>query len=323
MEERKNIESMGASFKEMISVIIPVYNTEEFVVSCIDSVLAQSYTNFELIIIDDGSSDDSYEILKKYDDKRIKLIQQENKGVSATRNRGIDLAKGDYICFIDSDDYIDKNYLENFVKKIYNKENLLIQDIQRFGKRKANYISDKFYLSNNMREIIVFNRLFANGGPVAKFYSTEIIHKNDIRFKLETSYGEDLIFFLEYLKYVKSITYLDVSGYNYNYNNTSASTKRHSFQTYIDVNNSISEFVKFYHIIDSELLRISYEYRWDFIQSTIDKSIEVTKENFDYLSDLMEINFLKFANSNYRRLLYVLLKFKIYKLIIYYRKKII
>lgn len=100
--------------KSLISIIVPIFKAEKYLNKCIDSVLEQTYTNWELILVDDGSPDGSAVICRSYveSDKRIRFFQQENKGASAARNRGIDLAKGDYLAFLDSDDYWHKCYLE-------------------------------------------------------------------------------------------------------------------------------------------------------------------------------------------------------------------
>lgn len=99
--------------KPMISVIVPIYNVESYLARCIDSILIQSFKDFELILVNDGSTDNSLNICKKYlnIDKRIKLVSQINKGLSAARNTGVMHASGDYICFVDSDDFIEKDYL--------------------------------------------------------------------------------------------------------------------------------------------------------------------------------------------------------------------
>lgn len=100
--------------KELISIIVPVYNAEKFIDETIGNVLAQTEENFELLLVDDCSNDSSVSIIKKYNDPRIKLISQPaNKGAAAARNRGIDEAEGRYICFLDSDDLWDKNKLSH------------------------------------------------------------------------------------------------------------------------------------------------------------------------------------------------------------------
>ena len=99
---------------ELISIIVPVYKAEKYLSECIDSIISQTYENFELILIDDGSPDNSGKICDEYaeKDKRIKVIHKENAGVSSARNIGLDNASGEYIAFIDSDDFVDKQYLE-------------------------------------------------------------------------------------------------------------------------------------------------------------------------------------------------------------------
>ena len=98
---------------ELISVIVPVYNVEQYIARCIDSILKQTYTNFEIILIDDGSPDQSGRICDEYAaiDKRITVIHQKNKGLSAARNAGLDIMRGQYVTFIDSDDFIHERYL--------------------------------------------------------------------------------------------------------------------------------------------------------------------------------------------------------------------
>ena len=106
-----------------ISIIVPVYNAEKYLRRCIDSILSQSFTDFELILIDDGSTDLSPQICDEYAsrDNRIKLIYKKNAGVSAARNDGLDIAQGEFITFVDSDDWVDERYLECLYKnKKYN-----------------------------------------------------------------------------------------------------------------------------------------------------------------------------------------------------------
>ena len=105
---------------ELISVIVPVYKVEKYLHKCVDSILAQTYTNLEIILVDDGSPDSCGRICDEYaqKDNRIKVIHQQNGGLSAARNAGLDAATGSYVSFIDSDDYIDKNYFECMEQKL-------------------------------------------------------------------------------------------------------------------------------------------------------------------------------------------------------------
>ena len=106
----------------LFSIIIPTYNRANLIGKAIDSVLAQTYHNWELIIIDDGSTDNTRDVVRSYNDNRIKYFYQENRGRSAARNYGIDISKGDYISFLDDDDYYLENFLEEFFHIISEKK---------------------------------------------------------------------------------------------------------------------------------------------------------------------------------------------------------
>lgn len=174
-----------------ISVIIPVYNTEKYLAECLDSVLNQTFTDWEAICIDDGSTDNSLEILKEYakKDKRIKILTQKNQGLSATRNRGIKIATGKYISFIDSDDKIDKNFysvlFESAEKynadiavaemKIVNKTDIQTNTIKKFITNKfSNKI--KYFNNGSVCDKIFKKTLFDNiSFPVGMYYEDNIV----------------------------------------------------------------------------------------------------------------------------------------------------
>lgn len=108
----------------LVSIIVPVYKVEKYICRCIDSILGQTYQNFELIMVDDGSPDHSRQICEEYakKDSRIHVIRQENQGVSAARNKGLDISSGEYICFVDSDDYIDGHLLSTVIPQMIKKD---------------------------------------------------------------------------------------------------------------------------------------------------------------------------------------------------------
>ena len=134
-----------------ISVIVPVYNLEQKnMYRCLDSIRRQTYTNFEVLIINDGSTDRSGEICSSIvvDDSRFSLISQSNCGVSSARNKGLECARGEYVVFIDGDDYVDDDYLEQFVKKM--PADVVIQSVTDFcwdldGAKTQYHFSDKYY----------------------------------------------------------------------------------------------------------------------------------------------------------------------------------
>lgn len=212
----------------MISVIIPVYNTESYLRRCIDSVLSSVYQDFELLLIDDGSGDNSFQICREYStrDKRIKVIAQEHQGVSAARNRGICESSGEWIVFVDSDDFISCDFLDTVVQKKYEEQDLLIFDFSSANKKPelekkkedGNWkFSDIQYIENEnlylMEKLLRSQQLEKNGctdlrSPWAKAYRRRVIEQYSVCFPTELSMGEDQIFQIEYQMRTKCCTYI-------------------------------------------------------------------------------------------------------------------
>ena len=116
-----------------VSIIVPVYNMEKRLNKCLDSIINQTYKNIEIIVINDGSKDNSLDIIKSYHDDRIKIINQDNQGISVARNNGIKASSGDYLCFVDSDDYIETNMIDELVNKIsIDKSDIVVCDYYMF-----------------------------------------------------------------------------------------------------------------------------------------------------------------------------------------------
>ena len=103
---------------KLVSIVVPVYNAEKYIRECIDSIINQKYQNIELILVNDGSTDNSYDIINGFNDNRIIIINQENQGVSTARNIGIEAAKGDYFCFVDADDLLETDFIYSMVLEI-------------------------------------------------------------------------------------------------------------------------------------------------------------------------------------------------------------
>lgn len=216
--------------KPLVSIIIPVYNSEMYIEECIRSVISQTYKNIEIIIVNDGSIDKSEEIIKNLmnEDNRIKYITQENSGPSKSRNNGIDNSNGDYIFFVDSDDTVDNNYIEYMLNEIINKKKDIVccgyTDISKYGTCKV----DDFKNEDNLNKEN-FLQMACNGtaGVLwSKIFKKDIIINNNIRLNEEIFMCEDLIFVLEYISKCKSFGVIDDSLYNYNrLNDSSISSK--------------------------------------------------------------------------------------------------
>lgn len=190
----------------VVSVIVPVYKVENVLHYCIDSILNQTYKDFELILVDDGSPDNSGKICDEYakKDNRIKVIHKENGGVSSARNCGIDAAKGKYVCFVDSDDYVNKNYLEILIKtksKHPEIDNIwcYFQTVTNYDSSAGNLIVDDNKNIYSVKDIMTLHEKWLDAGPVCKLYDRKTILKNGLTFDSNLSLGEDLIFNFQYL----------------------------------------------------------------------------------------------------------------------------
>lgn len=207
-----------------ISVIVPVYNTENYIGRCIESILNQSFSNFELILINDGSTDRSSEIIKSYDDNRIVFIDNNNNGVSETRNIGIKAAKGEYIQFVDSDDFIDKDMLKDTLKLLEDSNADCVMtglhlDIEQDSKISTSTQTFEYFEAENKKDIAL-NVLARMGGtyinsPINKLYKRNIIIENNIFMDKSIDLGEDFLFNLIYLKYCNKVIFSDKCYYHY------------------------------------------------------------------------------------------------------------
>lgn len=222
----------------IISIIIPVYNTEKYLAKCLDSVIAQSFKDWECLLVNDGSTDQSKEICDRFaeTDKRFSVFHTINSGVSAARNLGVNHAAGSYLAFIDSDDWVDDNYLSELYRAIANPGVELsvcgMKWIRPSGTEINQAEGSEFDISReNSDRFVELNRKFLLYGPVVKLYRTDIVKNKNIKFPEGIHYGEDLIFNFDYLENITKISVVGSSGYNYRITNGgSLSTSVHSRQ---------------------------------------------------------------------------------------------
>lgn len=226
--------------RNKISVIIPIYNAEKYLRKCVDSIIRQTYSNLEIILINDGSTDESEKICIEYqnNDKRIKLLTKENEGVSSARNAGLSIATGDYITFIDSDDWISDSSFEDAINVIneHNVDILKYSYIKDYGFMKKTYkfsikTNEKIIEENYSKEIYPY--VFSTY-DLSNIWNA--IYKRDIlknlKFNNSIKYGEDYLFMMNALLNSKSIFFLDKPNYHY-YNNYSSATNIISYQKFI------------------------------------------------------------------------------------------
>lgn len=219
----------------MISIIIPVYNTAPYLNPCIESVVNQTYTDWECILVDDGSTDESGVICDGWcsKDSRINVIHQDNRGVSAARNLGMQIAKGDFIAFIDSDDWVEKDYLSSLHNAITKDDadlavcGMILDYANGVHEIYAPSIDEIFELSpESTNKFVVLNEIYLLYPPYVKLFKRQIIFENNISFNNSYSYGEDLLFNYQYLDHVKKISIISNSKYHYRiFSNSSLSKK--------------------------------------------------------------------------------------------------
>ena len=216
----------------LISVIVPVYNAEKRLVKCIDSILTQSYIHFELLLINDGSKDSSGTICDAYaqKDNRVKVFHKENGGASSARNIGIERATGEYIVFVDSDDYVEKDYLSAFFVDPLNEDKFtfVVQSLKNLYddgiEIKQSVFKEGLYSEDNFSELFSINEINKKGYSVCKLYNTEIIKDNNLKFNPEVHYCEDLIFMLSYMLFINKVFL--TTGTHYNYISTEGSLSK-------------------------------------------------------------------------------------------------
>ena len=208
-----------------VSVIVPVYNNKNLLPRCIESILSQTFRDIELILIDDGSSDDSAQICDKYAllDKRVRVILKKHSGVSSTRNYGLNNMSGKYVCFCDADDELPANAVLSLVKanKKSNADlviggfasyNIITEVVKPYSSNRTSFIiRNKDELKNNAELLWQQNNMLTS---CAKLYDSDIIRSNDIRFNENLTVLEDFDFVLSYLKYVKTIHNIEEYTYN-------------------------------------------------------------------------------------------------------------
>lgn len=260
---------MRVDFKmnELISIIVPVYNSEKYLGNCIDSILKQTYREFELILIDDGSRDNSGLICDSYleKDSRIKVFHQVNSGVSCTRNRGIQEATGDYIMFVDSDDYLKNDCLEVLYNNIkeYSADIVCCNSCDELPMKKDIYINEDMIICN---EESLFWDYFYNKRHAyniwAKLYTKQIL--KDMKFE-HLKYAEDTLFIMSIYKKISKVRLITYQGYFYRNNENGAMRSSKGIQQINDVLFCVSKI---------------YEMSMEFSQELI---LQAQKKLFTYL----------------------------------------
>ena len=272
----------------LISIVIPVYNAEKYLEQCLNSIKNQTYKNFEVILVNDGSIDHSESICMDFVkvDTRFKYFTKVNGGASSARNFGLDNVTGDYITFIDADDWVDENHLEVLINNIKdNNSDMAVSSIKKFDMSNnfhfRMYSNQEKYLLNynklNREEFLVIlpKLILANNSykiAVSKLFKKELV--SDIRFDESIIYGEDLEFFFKLYLNINSISYVDEVTYIYRLYDESSSSKfgqlhmEQELAIYKKMYERIEEFgLPTIHYVNT--IRNLLDFRKDFIENRV------------------------------------------------------
>lgn len=299
----------------LVSIVVPVYKVEKTLHNCIDSILKQTYKKFELLLIDDGSPDRSGEICDEYaeKDKRIKVIHKQNEGVSSARNTGFDNATGEYIVCVDSDDYVNECYLQDFIDVINKYPDVEIlwcryNQTDSFEKYTNSSGENDFKITiSSLNEIMKWHEQVLDAAPWNKFYRKEIIDKNHLRMDTSISLGEDLLFNFIYMDVCSNKKIYIINKENYNYvvgNGESLNSKFYPdmFKIYKYIDSQLYALLIKWQI-DSEQMKMYYNsVYYSYIRSLNNtfapKSTYSKKERYQYNNRILKSKEFKTAVKN-------------------------
>ena len=323
-----------------ISVIIPVYNAEKYLSRCIDSVLNQTCQDFELILVNDGSSDLSPKICDDYaqKDSRVKVIHKENCGVSSARNTGLEVVLGEYTTFVDSDDYIDADFFDYaYLKSQESDADIFVSGLVMEKWAQNNIVERSFYKIETAKNYFSKELLEDWGqkfpaicmcGPCCKFYKTSIIKNNFIYFDKSLSCGEDTYFNLHVLENISKIYFSEKIFYHYRRENEFSLYSRFHKDTYeihnkvygkmrklmIDLHCNIKSIKKFENYYFCLMLGGIHEYFRFYNQNTKDDKLNLIKKIA--LDKNVQKNRVLNITGYKNKILFLLLKFRKYKAIL-------
>ena len=307
-----------------VSVIIPVYNAEKYIERCIISVINQSFKDWELILVDDGSKDHSATIIGNYmqKDARIFCFHKDNGGASSARNYGIEAATSDWLAFVDADDYLNTDYLQSLiqVQSKYNADLICGGHIKITPQgeicKKREY-HEMYFEKKSFNEMLKKRLLTLQKAPWAKLYQKSIIDKHSIRFIQGAITGEDEIFMYTYFLHCNSVAFSTSTGYNYNIIDNSLTTQ--GCFPYENALISVNSFTA----IAKDLLKCYPTYTWlnkqwtfyvDMLLNSIYKYSLTRKERIQRIKaiDLQKYAKNKEPSTFAERILVYLLQFRMF-----------
>lgn len=278
-----------------ISIVMPVYNKEKYIARGINSILAQTFNDWELIIIDDGSTDGSLNQCKKFQDSRIQVFHTLNRGVSEARNLGISKATGEYITFIDGDDFVAENYLEKIYKP---DEEMVIGGVEKVdinGKvieRIRPYLGGSVYIEDMAKTF--YKEQLATGiyGFVSsKLIKKSVIEKNKIRFDSKINLAEDYDFFLKIYGCIEQVWFTEYTGYYYEQETINSAItmddNKIDFFEQINIQKKTKSFLRKHHSFgeweEKQYNQIISNYAYTILMMSAAKGKKLYSNNFNRL----------------------------------------
>lgn len=279
----------GGEKMNFFSIIVPIYNVEKYIDECIESVLRQEYINYELILVDDGSLDNSGIICENYskNNKNIIVIHKKNGGVSDARNEGIKIAKGNYIIFLDGDDVLYNNCLKQINKVLYNKNiDILTCNFNKYGKEQEIYNFDiKTINSINDYLDILTDIPWA---PWRNVFKTEILKKNNIYFEKDLICAEDCDFFMRFIDKAQKVLYTNLYIVNYRVNRDGSIT---NLMSYNAINGQFKIFSKnFYKYIERKNIKITKFFAEKYLSTITCINENINKKQLEYICEEIHKN---------------------------------
>lgn len=276
---------------KFISIIVPVYNARNTLSRCLDSILQQTYTQWECILVNDGSTDESEKILEAYagKDERIRVIHQENQGVSTARNEGIRNATGEYVLFIDSDDYVLETYLEKILQELFRESETAFVwtsiNIVSSSGRQMKYCSVPEHTKKlSRKDVYKLSKYGLLNSPYCKLYKRSILQENRILFPCNIHIAEDLLFNLQYLDAIQDQPIVVLEDVAYQYVRYEGSLDNRYIPDYWELHQKILAQLKRKAEeweVPKEDMFFYYERYWDYVQHALNNTMSEQNKKTD------------------------------------------
>lgn len=265
-----------------ISVVVPVYNAEKTIERCVNSISGQSFQDLEILLIDDGSKDESGSICDRLagQDERIMVVHKANQGVSATRNKGMEMASGKYLLFVDCDDYLPKDYCEAMVKAreeqgedVYCWTALqIVSENHSVGEQMLSYEDAEYSLADR-RDVLKFSARYLLNSPVNKLYRMQVIRQNGLKMDETISIAEDLLFNLCYLEAVGNCRIVLLNKVAYFYVRNGQASLDHGYRPdYYKIHKRVLgalwQYCKEWQV-PAEDIPLYYKRYWEYMQNAL------------------------------------------------------